>query len=150
MGKVRHATPLERQNQLLAAFHVAVTGNGPDALTALLAEDIQLRADGGGKVATVSASLQGKADVMLFLVDKLREYWAAFAWFPADLNGGRAFVLREADAVVATVTFAFDGNGQATEIFIMRNPDKLSTLQRASAFQLRCQSTPVRRVRDQM
>lgn len=134
LGKVRHAMPLERQNQLLAAFHVAVTGSDPDALTALLAEDIQLRADGGGKVATVSAPLQGKADVVLFLVDKLREYWAAFKWIPADLNGGRAFVLREADAVVATVTFAFDESGQATDIFIVRNPDKLSTLQRVSAF----------------
>lgn len=132
-GKVRHATPLERQDQLLAAFHAAIAGNGPDALTALLADDIQLRADGGGKVATVSATLQGKADVVLFLVDKLREYWASFEWVPADLNGGRAFILREANAVVATVTFAFDDNGQATDIFIVRNPDKLSTLQPASA-----------------
>lgn len=127
-GKVRHSTPLERQNELLAAFHAALTGNGAAALTALLADDIQLRADGGGKVTTVSATLQGKADVVPFLIDKLRLYWAAFEWSATDLNGGRAFILREGDAIVATVTFAFDADGQATDIFIMRNPDKLLTL----------------------
>lgn len=133
-GKVRHTTPVERQNELLAAFHAAIAGNGPDALTALLADDIQLRADGGGKVATVSATISGKAEVVQFLVDKLREYWAAYEWFPADLNGGRAFILRQANAVVATVTFAFDSDDHATDIFIVRNPDKLSNLQRAPAF----------------
>ena len=130
LGKVRHTTPLERQNELLAAFHAALTGNGPDALTALLTDDIQLRADGGGKVTTVSATLQGKADVVAFLVDKLRAYWADYEWIPADLNGGRALILREAEAVVATVSFAFDDAGRATDIFIVRNPDKLSSLRR--------------------
>jgi len=133
-GRVRQSTPLERQNELLAAFHAALTGNGAAALTALLADDVQLRADGGGKVATVSATLRGKADVVPFLIDKLQLYWATFEWNAADLNGGRAFILRDGDAVVATVTFAFDNNGQATDIFIVRNPDKLSILQRASAF----------------
>jgi RNA polymerase sigma factor (sigma-70 family) len=133
LGKVRHTTPLERQDKLLAAFHAAVAGNGSDALMTLLADDIRLRADGGGKVATVSGTLQGKADVVPFLVDKLRVYWAAFEWIPTDLNGSRAYILRDADAVVATVTFAFDDDGQANDIFIVRNPDKLSTLQRAPA-----------------
>lgn len=128
-GKVRHTTPVERQNELLAAFHAAITGNGPDALTALLADDIRLHADGGGKVATVSATLRGKAEVVLFLVDHLRGYWAGYDWIPADLNGGRAFILRQANAVVATVTFAFDTDGQTKDIFIVRNPDKLATLQ---------------------
>jgi RNA polymerase sigma-70 factor (ECF subfamily) len=46
----------------------------------------------------------------------------------ADINGGRGFILRDGATTAAAVTFAYDDLGMATDIFIVRNPDKLSHL----------------------
>jgi RNA polymerase sigma factor (sigma-70 family) len=53
-AKVRHVTPVERQEQLLAAFQAAVTSGNVGPLATMLSDEIELCADGGGKVATSS------------------------------------------------------------------------------------------------
>lgn len=127
-AKVRHATPIERQEELLAAFRAAIAGGTPAHLAALLSDDIRLSADGGGKVATVAGILRGKAEVVTFVAQRLHDYWAGFEWASADINGVRGIVLCKDGVTVATVTFAYDEEGRATDIFIMRNPDKLAGL----------------------
>ena len=49
-------------------------------------------------------------------------------WSFAELNGARGLVLRQGGEVVATVSFAFDRSDCVTDIFIVRNPDKLAAL----------------------
>lgn len=93
----------------------------------MLASDVRLTADGGGKVATVTDVLEGSA-VMTFLIERLAEWWAAYEWSFTDLNGSRGLVLRDGDAIVATVSFAYDDADRITDIFVMRNPDKLAGL----------------------
>lgn len=127
-AKVRHRTPLDRQDQLLAAFKAAITGGATAPLAALLSTDIRLSADGGGKVPTVLGILHGKAEVIGFLSTSLQEYWDGHQWVNADINGGRGIVLKYGGATTATVSFAYDESGRATDIFIMRNPDKLGHL----------------------
>lgn len=131
-AKVRHATPVDRQEELLAAFQRAITEGVPGRLATLLSDDIRLSADGGGKVPTVSGTLTGKADVVAFMTERLHDYWAAYDWTVADINGGRGIVLSLDGATVATVSFAYDQDGAATDIFIMRNPDKLNRLDAVS------------------
>ncbi|MCG8546507.1 MAG: RNA polymerase sigma factor SigJ [Alphaproteobacteria bacterium] len=130
-AKVRHTTTPGQQDRLLAAFQDAVTSGATSALAALLADDIRLRADGGGKVPAILKTLTGKAEVMTFVSQSLREYWADFRWLPADINGQRGIVLQHGDVRTAVVTFAYDEAGKATDIYIMRNPDKLSHLDAA-------------------
>ncbi len=127
-AKVRHVTPLERQDELLAAFQGAIASGTPAQLAALLSDDIRLAADGGGKVPAVARTLSGKQEVLAFMVDRLHEWWADYGWTRADINGSRGFILTKDDATVATVTFGYDEDGRATDIFIMRNPDKLAGL----------------------
>lgn len=127
-AKVRHVTPLERQDELLAAFQGAITSGTPAQLAALLSDDIRLAADGGGKVPAVARTLSGKQKVLAFMVDGLHEWWADYGWTRADINGSRGFILTKDDAIVAIVTFGYDEDGRATDIFIMRNPDKLGGL----------------------
>ncbi|MFA7413920.1 MAG: RNA polymerase sigma factor SigJ [Rhizobium sp.] len=127
-AKVRHVTPLERQDELLAAFQGAIASGTPAQLAALLSDDIRLAADGGGKVPAVARTLSGKQEVLAFMVDRLHEWWADFGWTRADINGSRGFILTKDEATVATVTFGYDEDGRATDIFIMRNPDKLAGL----------------------
>ncbi|MEN8131942.1 MAG: sigma factor-like helix-turn-helix DNA-binding protein, partial [Pseudomonadota bacterium] len=127
-AKARHTTSVERQDQLLAAFQAAITGGTTTQLASLLSNDIRLIADGGGKVPTVLDVLQGKAEVTVFLSERLHEYWADHQWVIVDINGARGIVLKHDGAIVATVSFAYDEAGKATDIYIVRNPDKLGEI----------------------
>ena len=49
-------------------------------------------------------------------------------WSFAELNGAQGLVLKQGGEVVATVSFAFDRSDRVTDIFIVRNPDKLAGL----------------------
>lgn len=125
-AKVRHVTPLDRQDELLAAFQTAITSGIPTHLARLMSDDIRLSADGGGKVPTVMGTLTGKDDVLSFLTEHLREWWADYNWANTDINGARGFVLTKDSVIVGAVTFSYDEAGRARNIFIVRNPDKLT------------------------
>ena len=128
LEKARHQTPRERQDELLSAFHQAIHGGSVASLSALLSADVKLTADGGGKVATVLGVLAGKETVLAFIIDRLTEYWSHYVWEIGDINGGRGIVLRDEakNDIAATVAFGYDGDGNVNDIFIMRNPDKLT------------------------
>ena len=123
--KVRHTTTLERQDQLLAAFQAAITSGSAAKFASLLSDDIRLSADGGGKVPTVLNVLQGKAEVLTFLLEQLHEYWIDYNWVFVNINGARGIVLKHDGAAVAAVSFAYDEAGRVANIYIVRNPDKL-------------------------
>ncbi len=127
-AQVRHTTPLAQQDQLLAAFQTAITSGATAQLACLLSNDIRLSADGGGKVPTILDVLQGKAEVIAFLSEGLHEYWADHQWVIVDINGARGIVLKNDGATTAIVSFAYDEAGKATNIYIVRNPDKLANL----------------------
>ena len=123
--KVRHVTPAETQERLLAAFQSAVAGGGTAQLVSLLSDDIELSADGGGKVQTILHPLHGRADVLDFVTRNLGAWWRSYRWIAADVNGGRGVILQQDGKPVAAVSFAYDAAGRATNIYIVRNPDKL-------------------------
>lgn len=123
----RYQPPRERQEELLAAFEDAIRTGRPGNLAAMLARDVRLTADGGGKVAAATEILEGEA-VLAFLTARLNEWWAGYEWSVAELNGARGFVLKQEGTIVATVSFAFDRGDRVTDIFVVRNPDKLAGL----------------------
>jgi RNA polymerase sigma-70 factor (ECF subfamily) len=125
--QVRSQPTRERQEELLAAFEDAIRTGRSGNLAAMLASDVRLTADGGGKVAAAIDVLEGEA-VLAFLTAQLNEWWAAYEWSFAELNGARGLVLKQKGEIVATVSFAFDRSDRVTDIFIMRNPDKLAGL----------------------
>ncbi|MCY0992673.1 RNA polymerase sigma factor SigJ [Nannocystis sp. ILAH1] len=125
-ARVRHVTPRERQEELLAAFEAAVVGGHTGRLAALLASDVELQVDSGGKVAALRDTLRGREAVLAFVRDTLHRVGGTLVWEAPDLNGTRALVLRAPDgSTLAAVSFAYDEQGAATGIYIMRNPDKL-------------------------
>lgn len=125
-NKLRYQPTLERQEELLGAFQDAIRTGRLGSLAAMLARDVRLTAD-GGKVATVADVLEGEA-VLRFLTEWLNKWWAAYEWSFAEFNGARGLVLKQGGEVVATVSFAFDRSDRVTDIFIVRNPDKLAGL----------------------
>ncbi len=124
----RHAPPRARQQALMEAFRLAITEGTTARLANLLSAKVRLSADGGGKVPTLLEPLHGKTEVLGFLASRLSQYWADYRWHEADINGGRGFLMHRQGVVTAVVTFGFDPSGQATDIFIVRNPDKLTGL----------------------
>ena len=122
--QVRYQPTRERQTELLTAFENAIRTGRPGNLAEMLATDVRMTADGGGKVAAAADVLEGEA-VLAFLTERLSEWWAAYEWSLAELNGAKGFVLMQAGEIVATVSFAFDRSDRVTDIFIVRNPDKL-------------------------
>ncbi len=127
-SRVRFKTPLEQQNRLLQAFQIAVSEGSTQTLSELLSMEIKLTADGGGKVPTIMETLTGKSDVTSFLTIDLRHYWKDYQWEIVDINGERGFVLNHNGKTEAVVSFAYDTVGRATDIFIIRNPEKLTSL----------------------
>jgi len=127
-SKVRHQTTADKQQQFISAFEAAITEGETGALSALLADDVRLSADGGGKVATIREVLSGRDDVLSFIHKKLSQYWTGYQWQLRTLNGTCGVILTDGEAVVATLSFAYDENDKANNIFIVRNPDKIKNL----------------------
>ena len=130
--KVRHETPRERQRELLAAFETAVVSGEVNTLATLLSEDIRLSADSGGKVPTIQRVLHGKGEVLDFIAQTAGPYWGACEWIVTDINGGRGVILRREGAIVGSLQFAYDADGGVSDIYVMRNPDKLARLAEAA------------------
>ncbi|WP_414474057.1 RNA polymerase sigma factor SigJ [Microvirga sp. M2] len=133
-SRVRHLTPVARQEELLAAFEAAISSGSADPLAAMLSDEIELSADSGGKVPTIQQILQGKDAVLAFLA-QVRQWWSTYDWVAAEINGGRSIILRKDGVTQASISFAYDECGAVTRIYIMRNPDKLSRLYDARTFE---------------
>jgi len=127
----RHLPTRARQDELLAAFQRVIADGNPEPLAALLSQDIALCADGGGKVVTVPRTVRGSKRVMAFVSRALHRYWAGMSLRTMDINGGRGLIIESGDEVYASVSFAYDQAGQLSDIYIMRNPDKLAGLKNA-------------------
>ncbi len=132
-AKVRHTTPPARQQQLLAAFGTAIATGSVEDLACLLSADVRLSADGGGKVSAARRVMHGPEEVLRFIQAGLHEWWAGSKLEQATINGHMGLIQHEGGAVAAAVTFAWDEDGRLTDVFIMRNPDKLARIETAAA-----------------
>jgi RNA polymerase sigma-70 factor (ECF subfamily) len=127
-SKVRYVTPIDRQEKLLAAFQEAIMSGNTEKLAELFSDDVEIRHDSGGKVGAAVHVLNGKDDVLEFVERFLHRVWKRYRWRVADLNGGRGVILEKDGEITAAVSFAYDASARVTNIYIMRNPDKLARL----------------------
>ena len=129
--EARPRFPVEKQRglEIANAFFAASRNGDMRALGAMLAADVSLHADGGGKRSASPQPILGFESVM-----KTHEALAAIfrnrgstLIRTALINGLPGFVSREADGELQTTALEID-NGRVTAIYIMRNPDKLRHL----------------------
>ncbi|WP_223488661.1 RNA polymerase sigma factor SigJ [Pseudomonas sp. A-RE-19] len=128
-GQLRFQPAPARQDQLLDAFHSAIASGSTASLTALLAEDVELCADGGGKASAIRETLFGINSVLDFISQSLHAYWQTYEWLPTEINGAQGAIIKADGELVASLSFGFDEAGRVNRIFIMRNPDKLVGLE---------------------
>jgi RNA polymerase sigma-70 factor (ECF subfamily) len=131
---VREARPrfrVEKQRglEIANAFFAASRNGDMTALGAMLAADVSLHADGGGKRPAAPQPLFGFDEVMKIhqvLAELFRRHGSTLVR-TALINGLPGFVTREADGELQTTALEIE-EGKVVAIYVMRNPDKLRHL----------------------
>jgi RNA polymerase sigma-70 factor (TIGR02957 family) len=126
----RFQTTREQQEELARRFFAAAEDGDLAGLEALLAHDVELTGDGGGKVPALARTLRGRARVARTLSDwaRLGARLPGVSLRPVEVNGGPgALYLDAQQRLIAVVALEIAG-GQVTSISAIVNPDKLTHL----------------------
>ena len=126
----RFHTTREQQEELARRFFEAAEQGDLAGLEALLASDVQLTGDGGGKVPALARSLHGRNRVARTLINWLRlvARLPGVSLRPVEVNDGPgALVLDAQQRLIAVLALDIAG-GQITSISGIVNPDKLTHL----------------------
>jgi RNA polymerase sigma-70 factor (ECF subfamily) len=129
---VRNARPrfqVEKQRGLAfaEAFFTASHTGDIKALGTMLAADVSIHADGGGKRPAATQPILG-FDAVMKLYEQLKPLFLKTRFVRAAfINGLPGFVTLEADGELQTTALEIE-DGKVTAIYVMRNPDKLKHL----------------------
>jgi RNA polymerase sigma-70 factor (TIGR02957 family) len=127
----RFQTTREQRDELARRFFAAVERGDLAGLEALLAHDVELTADGGGKVPALARSLRGRTRVARTLIDyqvRVIARLPGVSWRPVEVNGGPGARLLDAQQRLIGVVALDVAGGQITSISVIVNPDKLTHL----------------------
>jgi RNA polymerase sigma-70 factor (ECF subfamily) len=124
----RFPAPPEQRRRLTDQFMRACLDGDLDGLVALLADDITLWSDGGGKVAAARFPIHGAAHVGRALLGFVRKTPAGWGARPADLNGTPGIVAYLADGTpLGTLTLDI-ADARIRGVYVVVNPDKLRAI----------------------
>ncbi|WP_404825258.1 sigma-70 family RNA polymerase sigma factor [Pelagerythrobacter rhizovicinus] len=128
-ARPRYKLEKKRGLELAEAFYAASRSGDMSALGALLAADVSMHADGGGKRSAAPQPIIGfdhvmkvhKALAALFVKRRSTLVRTGF------ISGLPGFVTRESDGELQTTAFEIESD-RIVAIYVMRNPDKLKHL----------------------
>ena len=121
-----------KHTKLMSAFAAAIQSGDLVALTQMLASDVRVVTDGGGKVRAASNVIEGADHAARFLVDVTRPRPGAW-WRPdftvrfATVNGLPGVIVDSPEGAVQTSAFEIEGD-VIRALYVVRNPDKLRHL----------------------
>jgi RNA polymerase sigma-70 factor (ECF subfamily) len=128
-ARPRFRLPRERGQQIAAAFFAATRSGDMQELQSLLAADVTVYSDGGGKIPAAMRPIVG--------FDAVMQLHASLATLFAKkmsrmvryglINGLPGFVTIEQENVLQTTALHIDDN-KIVAVYVMRNPDKLRHL----------------------
>ena len=118
--------------QLLSAFAAATRSGDLDALTQMLANDVRVVTDGGGKVRAALEAIEGADRAARFLIEVTRKrpgaWWRdEFTVRFATLNGLPGVIVEAPEGPVQTAAFEIEDD-VIRALYVVRNPDKLRHL----------------------
>jgi RNA polymerase sigma-70 factor (TIGR02957 family) len=126
----RFQTTREQRDELAGRFFRAAEQGDLGGLEALLASDVQLSGDGGGKVPALARSLRGRSRVARTLINwfRLGARLPDASLRPIEINGGPgALYLDAKQRLIGVIALEITG-GQIQSISSIVNPDKLTHL----------------------
>jgi RNA polymerase sigma-70 factor (ECF subfamily) len=129
-GRIRFQTTREQRDELAARFFKAAEEGDLAGLETLLAHDVELTGDGGGKVPALARSLRGRSRVARTLVNWLRlaARVPGVSLRPVEVNGGPGVLFLDGQERLISVVALDIADGQIARISSIVNPDKLAHL----------------------
>ncbi|CAN5612500.1 RNA polymerase sigma-70 factor [soil metagenome] len=128
-SRPRYRTDPRTQRDLTERFLVATQTGDLEALLKLLAPDVTLVADGGGKVRAPLLPVVGADAVGRFLLAVGAREAGRIAASAAVVNDGPAIVVSSAAGVQAVIALDVT-EGRIGRIYLVGNPDKLRAMSR--------------------
>jgi RNA polymerase sigma-70 factor (TIGR02957 family) len=129
-GRVRFEASREQQEQLASRFFAAAEEGDLKGLEELLAHDVVLRGDGGGKAPTIARPVHGRAKVARTLVAGRRagDRFGGFTVRREEVNGQPGALFLDREGRLAGVMILDIAEGQIQGVSSIVNPDKLQHL----------------------
>ncbi|WP_200905499.1 sigma-70 family RNA polymerase sigma factor [Sphingopyxis sp. 113P3] len=126
-ARPRFSVEAAEANRITQAFFVAARDGDTASLASLLAQDVEIHSDGGGKVLAFRNVIRG-LDRALRLFAGLRRKNAPTAQLlrTVEIDGLPGYISVDRDLVQTTALDIRDG--KITAVYIVRNPDKLRHL----------------------
>ena len=121
-------SPAQTRDALEAFQRAAETGD-LQSLLDILAPDVVLLGDGGGVKQAVLRPIVGADKVARLLTTGMGRIAAAASLQPAQVNGYPALILRLNEEIDTVIAVRVD-DGLITGLYAVRNPEKLSHMQR--------------------
>lgn len=125
-GRPRFTPTCGEQEKLVDAFATACQDGDLESLLTVLDPDVIWRSDGGGQVTAFREVRRGADAVAPGLLSFGRQPLRSMQ--TALVNGAPGLVLHDAKGVLTVVAFTID-RGRIAAIDVIRNPDKLTTVQ---------------------
>jgi RNA polymerase sigma-70 factor, ECF subfamily len=128
-ARPRFQVPKERRLEIAAAFFAASRGGDMQQLRSLLAADVTIYADGGGKTPASTQPIVGLENVIQLhaaLAPVFAKKMSRILRF-AFINGLPGFITIEGDDILQTTALQIE-DGRILAIYIVRNQDKLRHL----------------------
>jgi RNA polymerase sigma-70 factor (TIGR02957 family) len=130
LHRPRFQTTREQREELARRFLAAAEQGDLAGLETLLAADVRLTGDGGGKVPALARSLRGRNRVAGTLVNwfRLASRLRGASWRPVEVNGGAGVLFVDAQQRLISVIALDIADGHIASISSIVNPDKLAHL----------------------
>jgi RNA polymerase sigma-70 factor (ECF subfamily) len=123
-NRPRVATPPDARQQLLEKYIAALSADDAPALLSLLAPDVVLASDGGGRARAARNWLHGPDRVARFLLGVSRKASVGRTRRLTWLNGQPALLTLNGHTLTTAMTIDVE-DGRIRAVHIMRNPEKL-------------------------
>ena len=129
-SRPRFRTTREQRDELSRKFFAAAEGGDLAGLEELLADDVVLTADGGGKVPALARSVHGRSRVARMLMKRYRLITGipGVHLQPAEVNGSPGTLVFDGQERLISVWVLETGRNQIHSISSIVNPDKLTHL----------------------
>jgi RNA polymerase sigma-70 factor (ECF subfamily) len=126
----RFQTTREQRDELAQRFFAAAEQGDLAGLEALLAADVELTGDGGGKVPALARAMRGRNRVARLLINWFRvaDRLPGVSLRRVEVNGGPGALYLDAEQRLMGVVALDISGGQITSISSIVNPDKLTHL----------------------
>jgi len=126
-GQARFAAPPDAHGELLSRFRAALEADDQEAVLALLAPDVALTSDGGGKVWAARRVIVGADKVARVMLKLHQKFASVITHRLVHVNGEPAVGAFAGGQLVHTTAIATDGE-RITGFYRVLNPDKLQRL----------------------